>query len=105
MMLNMLLAVTHPVNLVLVPYTPQTAAHAQDRCRERHPVRRTITQSSLETLHIASLILDRMIIIYPAVQYVENIARYHRRKGHCPPILAETMHTKAVRHETGKDAK
>lgn len=104
-MLGMFLGVTHPVDLVLVPYAPQAAAHAQDRRHERHPVRRTVTHSALEALHVAGLVSDRVTVVYPAVQQVEYVARYHGCQSHRPPVLTQAVNAEAVRHKAGEDSK
>lgn len=39
-----------------------------------------------------------------AIEQIENIARYDRREGHAPPVLAEAGDTKGFSDEGGEDA-
>ncbi len=105
------LMVTHPlftlayfVNLVLVPDTPETASHAENRRTKGDPVRRTVAHSALQTFHIPCFILDRMAVVDASIQEIENVTGYDGRQRHCAPVLAETVHAKAVRNKAWIDA-
>lgn len=67
------LALLPAMDPVLVPNTPQTATDSQHGGAKGYPIRRTIATSARQTFHVALVISDRVGIVDPPVEDVEDV--------------------------------
>ena len=80
-------------------YTPKTNNHARQASCHGDEICVAIAVDSFSTIARPIRQDDRMLVVYVAIDKVEDISKENRCKGHAAPVLAQASHAKGLGNE------
>lgn len=87
-----------------MPYAPQRDRGRGNAGIERDVVGRRVALEALAAITLPVLSDERVVVVYRAVEIVEDVATEHRCEGHHAPVLRESVDAKGVGDDGREDA-